>query len=68
MQERIVRTNLWSSELAKLVSNAFLAQRISSINAVAMMCEETGAKVEDIGSVSTCACAEAAAVDSKAAR
>jgi len=50
-RERIVRTNLWSSELAKLVSNAFLAQRISSINAVAMMCEETGAKVEDIGSV-----------------
>eukprot|EP01094_Clydonella_sp_ATCC50884_P007108 TRINITY_DN1628_c0_g1_i1.p1 TRINITY_DN1628_c0_g1~~TRINITY_DN1628_c0_g1_i1.p1 ORF type:complete len:496 (-),score=239.51 TRINITY_DN1628_c0_g1_i1:759-2192(-) len=50
-RDRIVRTNLWSSELAKLVSNAFLAQRISSINAVSQMCEETGAKVEDIGSV-----------------
>lgn len=50
-RERIVRTNLWSSELAKLVSNAFLAQRISSINAVSQMCEETGAKVEDIGAV-----------------
>jgi UDPglucose 6-dehydrogenase len=50
-QERIITTNLWSSELAKLASNAFLAQRISSINAVSAMCEEVGAEVADISRV-----------------
>lgn len=43
--ERIICTNLWSAELSKLASNAFLAQRISSINAISALCEETGADV-----------------------
>ena len=43
--ERILRTNLWSSELSKLTANAFLAQRISSINSIAALCEATGADV-----------------------
>lgn len=47
-RERIITTNLWSSELAKLVANALLAQRISSINAVSAICEETGADVEEV--------------------
>ncbi|MBN1877521.1 MAG: UDP-glucose 6-dehydrogenase [Anaerolineae bacterium] len=47
-QERIITTNLWSSELSKLVANAFLAQRISSINAIANLCEQTGANVEEV--------------------
>lgn len=46
--ERIIRTNLWSSELAKLTANAFLAQRISSINSIAALCEKTGADVEEV--------------------
>ncbi len=41
--ERILRTNLWSSELSKLTANAFLAQRISSINSIAALCEAIGA-------------------------
>tara|TARA_Y100001968_G_C19454192_1_gene771070 strand:- start:2320 stop:3753 length:1434 start_codon:yes stop_codon:yes gene_type:complete len=45
---RIIRTNLWSSELAKLLSNAFLAQRISSINSAAAICEATGADVSEV--------------------
>lgn len=48
--ERIIRTNLWSSELAKLTANAFLAQRISSINSIAALCEETGADVLEVRS------------------
>ena len=50
-EERIVTVNTFSSELAKLVANAMLAQRISSINAVSAMCEEIGlgADVEDVG-------------------
>ena len=40
---RIIKTNLWSSELSKLTANAFLAQRISSINAISALCEATGA-------------------------
>jgi UDPglucose 6-dehydrogenase len=48
-RERILTTNLWSSELAKLVANAFLAQRISSINAISALCETTGADVEEVG-------------------
>ena len=47
-QERIIRTNLWSSELSKLVANAFLAQRISSINSISALCEATGADVEEV--------------------
>ncbi|MEJ2079898.1 MAG: nucleotide sugar dehydrogenase [Acidobacteriota bacterium] len=47
--ERILRTNVWSSELSKLAANAFLAQRISSINSLTPFCEKTGA---DIGEVS----------------
>ena len=46
--ERILRTNLWSSELSKLTANAFLAQRISSINAIAALCEATGADVCEV--------------------
>lgn len=47
-REKIISTNLWSSELSKLAANAFLAQRVSSINAVAMICEATGADVEEV--------------------
>ena len=47
-QERILRTNLWSSELSKLTANAFLAQRISSINSIAALCEATGANVQEV--------------------
>ena len=48
-RERIITTNVWSSEMSKLVSNAMLAQRISSINSISALCEKTGA---DIGEVS----------------
>lgn len=47
-RDRIITTNLWSSELSKLVANAFLAQRISSINAVSALCEATGADVDEV--------------------
>jgi UDPglucose 6-dehydrogenase len=46
--ERIITTNLWSSELSKLVANAFLAQRISSINAISALCEKTEADVCEV--------------------
>eukprot|EP00298_Acanthocystis_sp_HF-20_P010878 c19100_g1_i3.p1 GENE.c19100_g1_i3~~c19100_g1_i3.p1 ORF type:complete len:478 (-),score=212.38 c19100_g1_i3:36-1469(-) len=46
--ERILTTNLWSSELSKLVANAFLAQRVSSINAVSALCEKSGANVDEV--------------------
>ena len=46
--DRILRTNIWSSELSKLTANAFLAQRISSINAIAALCESTGADVREV--------------------
>ena len=46
--ERIIRTNLWSSELSKLVANAFLAQRVSSINSISALCEKTGANVDEV--------------------
>ncbi|KAF2498282.1 nucleotide sugar dehydrogenase [Lophium mytilinum] len=45
---RIVTVNLWSSELSKLVANAMLAQRISSINAVSAICDQTGADIDEI--------------------
>ncbi len=47
-EERIIFTSIWSSELSKLVANAFLAQRISSINAIAALCEKTEANVQEI--------------------
>ena len=47
-RERILTTNLWSSELSKLVSNALLAQRISSVNALSALCEATGADVDEV--------------------
>lgn len=47
-REKILTTNLWSSELSKLVANAFLAQRISSINSISALCEKTGANVDQV--------------------
>lgn len=47
-RERILTTNLWSSELSKLTANAFLAQRVSSINAISALCEVTGADVDEV--------------------
>ncbi len=47
-REKIITTNIWSSELSKLVANAFLAQRISSINSISALCEETGADVDEV--------------------
>ena len=47
-KEKIITTNVWSSELTKLVSNAFLAQRISSINAISALCESTGADIDEV--------------------
>jgi len=47
-EEKIITSNIWSSELSKLVSNAFLAQRISSINAVSALCEATEANVDEV--------------------
>jgi UDPglucose 6-dehydrogenase len=47
-RERVLTTNLWSSELSKLVANAFLAQRVSSINSISALCEATGANVSEI--------------------
>ncbi|MDI1254483.1 MAG: UDP-glucose 6-dehydrogenase [Flavobacterium sp.] len=45
---QILTTNLWSSELSKLTANAFLAQRVSSINAMSELCEKTGADVNEV--------------------
>jgi len=47
-EEKILTTNLWSSELSKLTANAFLAQRVSSINSISELCEVTGADVEEV--------------------
>ncbi len=47
-RERIIESNLWSSELSKLTANAFLAQRISSINAISALCEKTEADVDEV--------------------
>jgi len=47
-REKIITTNLWSSELSKLTANAFLAQRISSINSLSALCEKTGASIDEI--------------------
>ena len=50
-RERIITTNVWSSELSKLAANAMLAQRISSINAFSALCEETGADIDEVAHV-----------------
>jgi len=47
-RSKIITTNLWSSELSKLVSNAFLAQRVSSINSISALCESTGANIHEV--------------------
>lgn len=47
-RENIITTRVWSSELSKLTANAFLAQRVSSINAISALCEKTGADVDEI--------------------
>lgn len=47
-KNKIIKTNIWSSELSKLASNAFLAQRISSINSLSALCEKTGAKIGEV--------------------
>ncbi|KAL9658447.1 hypothetical protein ABK040_005990 [Willaertia magna] len=47
-KERILSTNLWSSELSKLVANCMLAQRISSVNAISALCEKTGADIQQV--------------------
>ncbi len=49
-EDKIITTNLWSSELSKLTANAFLAQRISSINSISAICEVTGAEVNEVSS------------------
>lgn len=49
--QAILRTRLWSAELSKLAANAFLAQRVSSINAISALCEVTGAQVEEVAKV-----------------
>ena len=46
--EKIIKTNIWSSELSKLTANAFLAQRVSSINSISALCEVTGANVSEV--------------------
>ena len=47
-EEKILTSNIWSSELSKLVANAFLAQRISSINAISALCEKTDAEISEV--------------------
>ncbi len=46
--DKILQTNIWSSELSKLTANAFLAQRVSSINAISALCETTGAEINEV--------------------
>ena len=50
-KEKILFTNLWSSELSKITANAFLAQRVSSINAISALCEVTGAEIKEVSNV-----------------
>ena len=47
-KRKILTTNVWSSELSKLASNAFLAQRISSINSLSAICEKSGADIDEL--------------------
>ncbi|KAI8626533.1 nucleotide sugar dehydrogenase [Xylariaceae sp. FL1651] len=51
---RIITTNVWSSELSKLVANSMLAQRISSINSISAICEKTGAEIDEIAASIGC--------------
>jgi UDPglucose 6-dehydrogenase len=53
-RQRIITTNIWSSELAKLVANSMLAQRISSINSISAICEKTGADITEIATSIGC--------------
>lgn len=53
-RKRIITTNVWSSELAKLVANSMLAQRISSINSISAICEKTGADVDEVAASIGC--------------
>jgi len=53
-RSRIITTNVWSSELAKLVANSMLAQRISSINSISAICERTGADVDEVAASIGC--------------
>ena len=46
--DKIITTNVWSSELSKLASNAMLAQRISSINSLSAVCEKSGADINEV--------------------
>ncbi len=48
-RDKIITSNIWSSELSKLVANAFLAQRISSINSISALCEKTEADINEVG-------------------
>jgi len=50
-KSKILTTNLWSAELSKLAANAFLAQRISSVNSLSAICEATGADIEEVAKV-----------------
>ena len=50
-ESRIITTSLWSSELTKLVSNALLAQRVSSVNSISALCEKTGADIDQVTAV-----------------
>ena len=47
-EDKIIKTNIWSSELSKLTANAFLAQRVSSINSISALCEKTGADISEV--------------------
>ncbi len=47
-EDRIIQSNIWSAELSKLTANAFLAQRISSINSISALCEKTEADVDEV--------------------
>jgi UDPglucose 6-dehydrogenase len=47
-KDKIITSNIWSSELSKLVANAFLAQRISSVNAISALCEKADADVQEV--------------------
>ncbi len=46
--DKILTTDLWSSELSKLIANAFLAQRVSSINSISALCESTNADINEV--------------------
>ncbi len=47
-KDKVLKTNIWSSELSKLTANAFLAQRISSVNSISSLCEITGADIHQV--------------------